>query len=120
MINVHYDILIDGNPYEGNDSLEVALHLYATLDNTCLRDYYGHVKSLKVTEGSQAITLKEEKIGKPLLSLRIHYKDGSQKEKQLKIFPEETLPYLQKIDPSTTKVEILNSDNEIVLEYGKE
>lgn len=116
----HYDITIDGNPYEGNESLEVALHLYTTLDNTCLRDYYGHVKGLKVTDGNRTIILKEEKIGKPLLSLRVHYNDGIMEEKQLKLFPEETLPYFRNIDPSIKKVEILNSDNEVVLEYEKE
>ena len=116
---IHYDITIDGKPYEGNESLEVALHLYATLDNTCLRDYYGHVKGLKVTDGSQTIILKEEKIGKPLLSLRVHYNDGSQVEKQLKLFPDEALSYFLEKEPTTTKVEVLNSENEVVLEYGK-
>ena len=117
---IHYDITIDGKPYEGNESLEVALHLYATLDNTCLREYYGHVKGLKVTDGIQTIILKEENIGKPLLSLMVHYKDGSQEKKQLKLFPEEVLTYFQDKEPTTTKVEVLNSANEVVLEYGKE
>ena len=117
---IYYDITIDGNSYEGNENMEIALHLYATLDNTCLRDYYGHVKGLKVTDGIQTITLKEEKIGKPLLSLRVHYNDGSQKERKLKLFPEEALPYFLETEPTTTKVEVLNSENEVVLEYGKE
>ena len=117
---VHYEILIDGSLYEGNGSLEMAMQLYDTIDNTCLREYYGHVKGLKVTDGSQTITLKEEKIGKPLLSLRVHYNDGSQKERKLKLFPEEALPYFLETEPTTTKVEVLNSENEVVLEYGKE
>jgi hypothetical protein len=120
MSNVHYDILIDGNPYEGNASLELALELYATLDNTCLRQYYGHVKSLKVTDGSKEITLKEEKIGKPLLFLIVHYGDGRTERKQLKLFPDEAFPYFKEKEPSTTKVEVLNSENEVVLTLGGE
>ena len=117
---IRYNITIDGNPYEGNESLEVALELYATLDNTCLRQYYGHVKSLKVTDGSKEITLKEEKIGKPLLSLIVHYGDGRTERKLLKLFPDEAFPYFKEKEPSTTKVEVLNSENEVILTLGGE
>jgi hypothetical protein len=117
---IHYDITIDGNPYEGNENLEIALGLYTSLDNSCLRQYYGHIKSLKVTDGSKEITLKEEKIGKPLLSLIVHYREGSTKREQLKLFPDEAFSYFKEKEPSTTKVEILNSENEVVLELGGE
>ena len=114
---IRYDITIDGKPYEGSESLDTALYLYDTLDNTCLREYYGHVKGLLVTEDSKTIKLKEEKIGKPLLSLRVHYIDGRTERKQLKLFTDEALPYLRETEPTTTKVEVLNSENEVVLEY---
>ena len=44
MSNVHYDILIDGKPYEGNESLEIALGLFRSVDDTCLREYYRHTE----------------------------------------------------------------------------
>lgn len=54
----YYNILIDGIVYEGSADLEKALHLYGTIGETCLSDYYGHNKALQVTEGDKTITLK--------------------------------------------------------------
>lgn len=118
MPEVYYNILIDGGTYEGSHDLETALELYDTVEDVCLREYYGHRKSLQVTEGEKEIILKEGKVGKPLLSLRVHYNDGSQKEEALRIFPEDALSYFQEKEPSTIKVDILNSENEVVLEYS--
>lgn len=114
----HYDILIDGSIYEGSESLETALYLFNTVDNTCLREYYGHTKTLQATDGEQTLTLKEEKIGKPTIKVRISFKDGSQKESEIKLFPEEAASYLmEEHRGAASKIEILNSEGEIVLEY---
>ncbi len=117
---VRYDILIDGGLYEGSESLETALQLYGSLDNTCLREYYGHYKGLQAREGDKTILLKSGKIGKPLLSLRIHYPGGNHKDIKERIFPDEIPSYLLKAGLIAEKVEILNSEGEIIAEYDSE
>ena len=87
----HYDILIDGNVYEGNDSLEIARQLYDTVDDTCLREYYGHKKTLQRREGNKVEILQEAKILKPFTSVRVYYSDGSQADGQIRLFPEEAI-----------------------------
>lgn len=62
MNNVHFDILIDGALYEGSSDLETALYLYNTIEETCLREYHGHTKSLQVAEGEKRITLQKGSI----------------------------------------------------------
>jgi len=125
----HYDILIDGNVYEGNDSLEIARQLYDTVDNTCLREYYGHKKTLQKREGEKVTVLQEGTILKPFISFRIYYSDGSQADGQIRLFPEEAIKYYlgnpwtffnpktgEEYTVTATKVEILNSDDEVILE----
>lgn len=41
-----YKILIDGELYEGSDNRKIALHLYNTVDSTCLHYFYGKRKEL--------------------------------------------------------------------------
>lgn len=53
-----YQILIDGMPYESSDFLHEAMHLYNTVDKTCLHYLHGHEKSLVV----DGITQKKDKI----------------------------------------------------------
>lgn len=117
---VQYDILIDGGLYEGSESLETALQLYSSVDDTCLREYYGHYKGLQAREGDKTILLKSGKIGKPLLYLRIHYPGGDHKDIKERIFPEEISYYLLKAGLMATRVEILNSEGEVVTEYDSE
>lgn len=125
----HYDILIDGYVYEGNDSLEIARQLYDTVDNTCLREYYGHKKTLQKREGEKVTVLQEGTILKPFISFRIYYSDGSQADGQIRLFPEEAIKYYlgnpwtffnpktgEEYTVTATKVEILNSDDEVILE----
>lgn len=125
----HYDILIDGNVYEGNDSLEIARQLYDTVDNTCLREYYGHKKTLQKREGERVTVLQEGMILKPFTYFRIYYSDGSQADGQIRLFPEEAIRYYlgnpwtffnaktgEEYTVTATKVEILNSEDEVVLE----
>ncbi len=125
----HYDILIDGNVYEGNDSLEIARQLYDTVDDTCLREYYGHKKTLQRREGNKVEILQEAKILKPFTSVRIYYSDGSQADGQIRLYPDEAIAYYlgnpwtffnaktgQEYTVTATKVEILNSEREVVLE----
>ena len=126
---VHYEILINGNPYEGNDNLEIARQLYNTVDNTCLREYCGHQKTLQRREGDKVTVLKRDKILKPFTFYRIYYSDGSQADGQIRLFTEEAIKsYLENpwtfYNPKTgeeytvtaTKVEILNGENEVILE----
>lgn len=114
--NVHYDILIDGNPYEGNENLETALGLFRSVDDTCLREYYGHTKTLQVTDGKQVITLKEAIIDKPNTRVRIYYQDGNERETEIKLFPEEAVSYFKE-GGKVSKIEILNSEDEVICEY---
>ena len=124
-----YEILIDGNLYEGNENSETARQLYDTVDNTCLREYYGHQKTLQRREGDKVTVLKRDKILKPFTSFRIYYSDGSQADGEIRLFPEEAIKYYlgnpwtffnpktgEEYTVTATKVEILNSENEVVLE----
>ena len=126
---VHYEILINGNLYEGNDNLEIARQLYNTVDNTCLREYYGQKKTLQKTDGDKVTILQEGTILKPFTSFRIYYSDGSQADGQIRLFPEEAIRYYlrnpwtffnaktgEEYTVTATKVEILNSEDEVVLE----
>lgn len=126
---VHYEILINGNPYEGNDNLEIARQLYNTVDNTCLREYYGQKKTLQKTDGDKVTILQEGTILKPFTSFRIYYSDGSRADGQIRLFPEEAIRYYlgnpwtffnaktgEEYTVTATKVEILNSEDEVVLE----
>lgn len=120
MRRIHYDILIDGGLYEGSEELEPAIMLYNTVEDTCLREYYQHRKSLQVTEGEKVITLKEGKIGKPLIGVRLHYSDGGDIGAFRRLFPEEAGILLQeenKEGQKPIKVEVLNRDMEVVLEF---
>ena len=125
----HYDILIDGNVYEGNDSLEIARQLYDTVDNTCLREYCGHQKTLQRREGDKITILKRDKILKPFTSVRVYYSDGSQADSEIRLYPDEAIAYYlgnpwtfynaktgQEYTVTATKVEVLNSEREVVLE----
>ena len=125
----HYDILLDGKVYEGHDSLEIARQLYDTVDNTCLREYYGHKKTLQRTEGDKVTVLQEGTILKPFTVYRIYYSDGSQADGQIRLFPEEAIKYYlgnpwtffnpktgEEYTVTATKVEILNSDGEVIME----
>ena len=124
-----YEILIDGSLYEGNENSEIARQLYDTVDNTCLREYYGHQKTLQRREGDKVTVLKRDKILKPFTFYRIYYSDGSQADGQIRLFPEEAIKYYLEnpwtfYNPKTgeeytvtaTKVEILNGENEVILE----
>ena len=126
---VHYEILINGNLYEGNDNLEIARQLYNTVDNTCLREYYGQKKTLQKTDGDKVTILQEGTILKPFTSFRIYYSDGSRADGQIRLFPEEAIRYYlgnpwtffnaktgEEYTVTATKVEILNSEDEVVLE----
>ena len=73
---VHFEILIDGEIYEGNEDFETAYDLFLTVDNSCLREYYGHTKTLQVTEGETTIKLTERKIDLPLIGVRLLFADG--------------------------------------------
>ncbi len=127
----HYDILIDGETYEGSNDLKTAVHLYKTVDNTCLREYYGHTKTLRKTEGRKMEILQEGVILKPFINVRVHYSDGNQMETIIRLSPEEAKYYYlnnpwtfynslkgKEYKVTATKLEILNSDGETVLEYG--
>lgn len=113
---VHYDILIDGSPYEGSERLEIALELFRTVDDTCLREYYRHTKTLQVTEGEKVIKLKEAIIGKPNTRVKIYYPEGYERETEIRLFPEEAVSYFME-GGKVSKVEILNSDGEVISEY---
>ena len=113
---VYFDILLDGDIYEGNESLEVALYLYNSVDDTCLRENYGHTKTLRATKGEKSFTLKEGIIEKPHTRLRISYQDGNKEELVKRIYPEEAASYFKEVKKAS-KVEILNSEGEVVLEY---
>ena len=59
-----YQILIDGQLYESSQDYKTALHLYRTVDETCLHHYIGHVKSL-VCNGKElmAATITDKRMG---------------------------------------------------------
>ena len=117
---VHYDILIDGSVYEGNENFDIALSLFDTVDYTCLREYYGHKKTLQVTQGNMSIKLKEGKIDYPLIEVVLYYSDGSKLDTFKKLPPEEAGTLLLQADSDgrkPIKVEVLNKDGEVVLEF---
>lgn len=41
-----YQILIDNYLYESSSKKVEARHLYDTIKNTCLHQYFGHIKTL--------------------------------------------------------------------------
>lgn len=47
-----YQILIDGTLYESSNNQAEALYLYDTVDDTCLHQYFGHVKTL-ISDGKE-------------------------------------------------------------------
>lgn len=57
-----YQIIIDGIPYESAKQINMAMHLYNTVDETCLNDYYGHQKEL-IADGN---TIRSDRIRIPL------------------------------------------------------
>lgn len=118
MSNVHFDILIDGKIYEGNEDFDTALMLFDTVDYSCLREYYGHVKTLQVTEGEASIKLKEAKIAKPVIGTRLHFANGQTIDTFRRMFPEEASSLLHQEEKygEVVKVELLNRDMEVICE----
>ena len=118
MSNVHFEILIDGGIYEGNENFEDALYLYDTVEYSCLREYYGHTKTFQVTEGDKTIKLKEGKIEKPLMGVRLHFKNGRTIDTFRRLFPEEATALLgaEYKGEIPHKVELINRDGEVICE----
>lgn len=48
-----YKIYIDNEAYEESSNFDEAKHLYETIDETCLSDYYGHEKKLLDNDGKE-------------------------------------------------------------------
>lgn len=118
--DVHFDILIDGNIYEGNEDFETAYNLFLTVDYSCLREYYGHTKTLQVTEGETTIKLTEAKIDKPVIGVRLLFADGRDICTWKTMFPEEAGSLLHqeyKGYGKPIKVQVLNRDMEVLLEF---
>ena len=117
---VHFEILIDGNIYEGNEDFETAYNLFLTVDYSCLREYYGHTKTLQVTEGETTIKLTEAKIDKPVIGVRLLFANGGDICTWKKMFPEEAGSLLHqeyKGYGKPIKVQVLNRDMEVLLEF---
>lgn len=117
---VHYDILIDGGVYEGSSSLEEALDLFRSVDYSCLREYYGHTKTLQVTQGNTTIKLTEAKIDVPTIGVMLHFANGGEIATWRKMYPEEAGTLLQeeyRNGEKPIKVDVLNRDMEVVLEF---
>ena len=117
---VHFEILIDGEPYEGNEDFETAYDLFLTVDYSCLREYYGHTKTLQVTEGETTIKLTEAKIDKPVIGVRLLFADGRDICTWKTMFPEEAGSLLHqeyKGYGKPIKVQVLNRDMEVLLEF---
>ena len=120
MDSVHFDILIDGGVYEGSSSLEEALDLFRSVDYSCLREYYGHTKTLQVTQGNTTIKLTEAKIDVPTIGVMLHFANGGEIATWRKMYPEEAGTLLQeeyRNGEKPIKVDVLNRDMEVVLEF---
>ena len=118
--DVYFNILIDGEPYEGNGDFETACYLFRTVDETCLREYYKHTKTLQVTKGDIVITLTEAKIDKPVIGVRLLFADGRDICTWKTMFPEEAGSLLHqeyKGYGKPIKVQVLNRDMEVLLEF---
>ena len=126
---MEYKVTVISNEGKRRTLNDNTRQLYDTVDNTCLREYYGHKKTLQKREGEKVTILQEGTILKPFTSFRIYYSDGSQADGQIRLFPEEAIKYYlgnpwtffnaktgEEYTVTATKVEILNSEDEVVLE----